>query len=84
MACVGLVDAVVEELVQLQDVPFGDLLTAGELLQVVEGLGMPDSLEVVLEWLATDGDAVLDNHLRFGFGQAVSFQGVARPSQPDP
>lgn len=83
VAGVGRIDAVVEELVQLQDVLFGDLLAAGEFLQVVEGLGVADCLEVVPERFAADGDAVLDHHLGLGLGQAVSFQGVARPGQAD-
>ncbi len=78
-----LVDAPVEEPVQLQDVTLGEFALAGQREHEIVSVSVPDRFQVILERLTTNGQSVLDNDLRFCLCQAVAFQRVACVGQAD-
>jgi hypothetical protein len=46
-----------------------------ELAHIVQGLEVIDRFEMILERFAADGNAVLDDHPRFGAGERVALDG---------
>jgi hypothetical protein len=69
--------------VELQDFGLGNLAALCQAEKEVEGLGVPDGLEMVSKGLPSDGDPILDDDLGFALCKAVSLQGVTGPGQAD-
>ena len=73
----------IKELVELQDMALGQHSFVGKRQHKVIRLGVANGFEMILERLPADGEAIFNDHFRFGFGEAIAFERIARIRQPN-